>query len=376
MAAKTSKTIKSNIKKYILFQALYSTAIVLTTGSVIQAFFVYLGLEDSASLYASVIQIIQVASMMLCSLWCDKIRSIIRAVGISVCVIGVISASLVFVCFGVPADTFAAYILIIAVSCISSVGLGIYNVLIYKLPYEIYDINEFGKYSAFCGIASGVCGFLCTSLISVLSGKFGYISVITAFFIIALALFAISAAVCFSLKKIPHSATSEKTKINLISYPVFTKLIPANILRGIGNGIIGLMTVIGTKDGILTEATAVHVATVSVLGSISGFLLYLLASKFMSVKTLTLLTSVFAVLGFPLTVFAQTQSMLYIMYYLSYACVVALGNCIPVLVYGGVPQSIIGKYTAWRMLLFTFGSAVPGFFMNALLDGIGAVAVM
>lgn len=371
-----AKTIKSNTVKYILFQMLYGTALTLTTGAVVQAFFEHLGLTGKTSLYSSVIQIFQVASMMACSLWCDRLKSIIKSVGRSVCVIGTLSIALILVCLGIPSDTGDIFFFILAVSCVSSIGLGIYNVLIYKLPYSIYDIGEFGKYSALCGIVSGLCGFACTSLISYLTGVFPYRTVILIFFAVGAVFFAAATVICFSFKKIADFPLDEKSDIKLLRLPEFTKLIAPNILRGIGTGIMGLITVVGIKRGVLDGETSVHVATLTVLGSMCGFLFYLATVKTVRIKALTLITAFTVLVSLPLSVVTENFYFFCVMYFIAYAAVTALGNCIPVLVYGGVPREIIGKYTAWRMLFLTLGSAIPGFFMNLLLDKIGAVAVL
>lgn len=369
----TAGKIRSNTIKYIIFQMLYGTAIVLSSGAVVHAFAEYLGLVDKVSVYSSVIQIVQVVAMMICSLRCDGIKRIIKAVAASVVVVGVTSVGLLFVCAGIPAETSDIYTFILITSCVSSAGLGIYNVLIYKLPYSIYDIREFGKYSALCGTASGICGFVCTLLISVFSKCFPYKVVITVAFAVGLVLFIAAILICFSFEEVENvNEKPTEEKINLFRLPEFTKLIIPNLLRGIGNGMVALVTVIGISAGVLDLSSAVHVATVTAIGSMSGFVAYLVISRFVSVRAQTVISSCVVLAVFPLSMSVGNTYVFFALYFITYAALTAFGNCIPVLVYGGIKRGIIGRYTAWRMLLFTAGSAIPGFFMNALLESAGA----
>ena len=85
-------------------------------------------------------------------------------------------------------------------------------------------------------------------------------------------------------------------------------------------------------------------------------------------------TAAITLVCLPLAAFGTT--LFFVFYFLAYAGVTAFGNCVPVLVFQRLPKDVIGKYTAWRMLLFTLGNAIPGFFMNTLLDTFGAAPVL
>lgn len=132
-------------------------------------------------IYPSIILIIQVVSMTFCSFWSDKIKKTIIPISISIGVISLIAIPVILAYFNFPQNNSSKYVFILILSCILNFGLGIYNILIYKLPYEIYDISDYGKYTSISGILSGIVGFACTSLLSFFANIFSYKNVITVF---------------------------------------------------------------------------------------------------------------------------------------------------------------------------------------------------
>ena len=78
----------------------------------------------------------------------------------------------------------------------------------------------------------------------------------------------------------------------------------------------------------------------------------------------------------PLMVTFNNVYIFFATYLISYLAYITYGSVITVMVYDSVPSNAIGGYTAWRMLLLTFGNAVLGFFMNKMLIIFGTTVIL
>ncbi len=370
------KTIKRNIIKYILFAVLYTTAYNLFSGSVIHTYFEYIGQTERTSFYSSLIQIVQCVAMAFCSLWGDKVKKTISFTGISVGIISLIGIPFVLSSCEVIGDNYTKYLFILVFSCIMSFGLGIYNVMSYRLPLEIFDIDGYGKYVSLSGIFSGISSFVFTFSISFFSEHFSYENVIRVFFLIGFILFLCSVAVCLSYKRVNEVKVYEKKRVNLLKMPDFTRLVIPNFLRGIATGILGLATVIGLKNEILNLKTSTYMATFTVLGALLGHYVYIVLIKKKNVSNVLLFCSIIMFIAIPSMVLFNNLYVFFIAYFIAWTLNTTYGIAIPVMVYNKVEEYAIGKYTAWRLLIFTFGSSLPGFFMNYFLENVGSLFVM
>lgn len=363
----------ANNKKYILHSCLNSTTQVLFTGAIVQTFLLYIGLKaGQVSVYTSVLQIAQVLAMLPLCVVGDKIKRVRTIVASVLYFLPVIFLSFLFIGSPILNSVQTKYAIALISGAIVFLAYGVYNVFCYKLPYFIIDMQQYGKISSISGSISGTISILLTFLISTLVKTFDYLAVMSVFFVIGIILCVVSASVCLSFQLHKPNVTQPTTESvsfkALFKLPVFYKLIPAHVIRGIGNGIITLAVVIGSHEKILNTQTATTAAFLVSVATVVGYLLYTLTENKLGTNGLLFFSGVLLAVTAPLCVCFGSLYLFFVFFTLNNLFNIIYGMAVPVIITKIVPFEMIGKYTSARMLLFTFGSALPGFFMESLLD--------
>ena len=145
----------SNIKKYYIFNSLYFIGFMLCSGALMQTFLLQVGFsEKQVYTLNSFIQMMQVIMMVVMTFLSDKIRKVKLVTGLSY-------LSLTVVCFifllGAinPSILGKSYVIAVFIGAgISYLGLGLYMILSYCLPYYIIDMKEYGRVSSLAAAIS------------------------------------------------------------------------------------------------------------------------------------------------------------------------------------------------------------------------------
>ena len=377
-----------NNVKYFLIQILHSTALLFATGAIIQTFLLTMGVDmDRVSVYASIVQIVQVVAMVVCLFFGDGVKNIKRFLTCIYLVLPVIFIVELAVLLTGLKNTDWIYTLVLIGSIVANFVLGLNNVVCYKMPYFVIDMSDYGKLSSFSGIFSGGIGIAVTSLLSLFVQLYDYRLVMSVAFCIGTLLWIITAILnhSYDLKKPLEEANNQETEtlktriiktLGVMKHPVFLKTLVPHILRGVGLGVVGLAVVLGTADSILNTETATTVALLTSLGSIVGYVVYLFMEKHLRVSVLLSIAGILLAVSLPLMTVFQNLIFFYIIYFIGYTLITIVNMCVPVLVYDCVPYEIMGSYTSLRMMLFTLGQAFPGFFMSDLIGVIGTFGVL
>jgi hypothetical protein len=249
------------------------------------------------------------------------------------------------------------FICLAAIAVIQQIFIGFFTVYEYKTPYFIYRSEEYGYMLALCGIISSVASLLTGTAITYFSAKYSYLHIMEIGFIIALLLMGISFVSTFFQKDISggemlrqESQTSGFRDI--IRYPAFYRLIPANLLRGFSMGAVGVLAATALDMGYNETLTATMVAiqSVAALAScaylavkpkrISYGITLLIASIFVATTPLLMIKGEYIFLGlYALIIFGKTT--------VDYA--------VPSLLRQIVPVDKAAPYNAWRMVLTNLG---------------------
>lgn len=372
------ETIKGNYKKYLISNVFYTLAYLFATGSFVQTFMLAKGIDSNlVAVYTSIIQIAQTGAILLGSFLCDRLKKIKKVVSLLLFMLPVIFIG--FLISEIPSIAGnTAYAIILITSIISNVVLGFYNIVTYKLPYSVIDMKNYGKLASVSSIISNVLSITITTVISLLVNFVDFFLLMFITFSLGIVLWVSAAIVTKFLKEknIDEKPTENynQNSLSLIKYPYFYKLIPANILRGIATGIITQIVIIGTFIGTLNTNLSVVITLITCLATAVGSLLYIYLEKRLNMGLILTAFGALTLLTMPLSV-AFGVIPLYAFYFLTYLSNHVISVGMPVIVYKYVPYNVIGKYTAWRMMLFTLGCALPGFFLDGLLKSVGAIAV-
>ncbi|MBR1867932.1 MAG: MFS transporter, partial [Clostridia bacterium] len=372
----------ANYAKYLVASVLNTFVLLLASGTIIQTFLFAFGISaDKVSLYASVIQIIQVAAMFFCMFFGDKIKNVKRlSVVLLLVYSAVFIAALVVLLFSISSEN-AVYTIVLIGSMVANFALGVYNVICYKLPYFVIDINDYGRMSSVSGMIGGAGSVLVASLLSFFVEKFDYRLVMTIAFSIGGALNVIHSVIIGRYKIVNEEVKSEEKvtflqTVKAFKRPEFYKTLLPHFLRGVGGGIIGLLVVVGNFDGLLDSSSSTLISVFTSASAILGSLVYFFLERKIDKRKALALFGILTALTFPFIAIFKNFVFFCIFYFVTNFLIQEISVLVPVIVYDGVDYDIISKYTAFRMLLLTLGQAIPGFFMVDALNAIGSVGVM
>ena len=110
--------------------------------------------------------------MAACAFTADKFKNLKKVVAICFFILPTIFLAMISISAGLFTGENSIYGVILAGSIICNLALGLYNVLTYKLPYSIFNINDYGRIGSVVGILSGVISIGVSFLLSYCVGKF------------------------------------------------------------------------------------------------------------------------------------------------------------------------------------------------------------
>ena len=193
------KNMSNKVMYYIggLFSA---TATIFLIGTVLQAFMLEVGFTESqVYLYNALTQGIQVGIILLSTFFLDKIKNAKIITVLQNLSYAFISIVLLIISNNRGSSPFNN-ILFFSSSTIFYIfyGLGVVNA--FRLPYQIMDMNEYGKIESIKLAITGGGGFIISLLFSFAISKFDYFKVVNITFSICILLSVISAFFILKMK--------------------------------------------------------------------------------------------------------------------------------------------------------------------------------
>ena len=365
-----------NELKLYTSDALYQAVLLIATGPLLQSFMLEMGMSaDVVSRLVSVFQVVQGAIMLLCASLTERIKNVTKVCAILVS--NPLCLLLVMLFYGITGAENAlpgAYFMVLAGGCLTNVLLGVYNVLIYKRPYHIMDMRDYGRITANGSVYIGVVGMLISFFLTFCMGKFSFLNVIRGFSFVSIIVVVLACLIAASFRKIENTESYTKPtgeKINLFRYRPFYILIIPNLLRGISAGVYSVSVTIGYYFGILDSVSSSFMNIAVHVGTILGGVFYVWATKKWSTAKIILIFTVLSAVFRPLMLIGNSAAVYIIFYTASYIVITVFSMAIPVSVTEFVDYHVMGRYTAWRMMLQTIGIAIGGFMVPMLLESIG-----
>ena len=370
----------SNETKSYISGALYNAGFMFCTGAIVQAFFLQIGFsEHQVYLYNSLIQMAQVFMMVLMIFLSPRIKKVKQVMSVSymsitaiaiILLVGALSPSLVNNIF---------VTILFAVSVICNLGVGVYMVLAYCLPYYTIDMSRYARFLSLQMVFTGATTFALSSLHTFIVSKFSYMSAMACFFAFAIVCFVLASAFCFSMKeKSDAEGARRSSKEDYIAVfknkDTYILLLP-NFTRGLAGGIIAVITVIAISTAILDEQTSSYINIVMQVGLFAGNLLYAAYCKKMSTIRVLLISTLGASLFLPICLSVGTVGFL-LVFFVAYFFKMIMDTAIPVIVTEIIPKEQIGAYTSIRMLVFTGAQAIAALLITPIVSVIGYVGLL
>jgi len=352
------KTERRNVCFMVLVAALRSAAMLCATGTLLQTFLSALGFsEDQIYIHSSLLQAANVISILLSARWADSGDLIRRAALIQ------LPFAVLFLCY-LPLclwkdASMQAYLLLLAVGAVQSALAGLYTVCDYKMPYCAFTEKGFGILLSASGLASSLTTLGVGMLVTYLTERISYITLMTWGFAISCLAVLLSALLQGCMRPVgslPDFSAVKKSAVPLkavLLAPVFRNMIPANLCRGFAMGAFTVMPVMALSMG-YGETVAAAMVSVQSAAMIIGSLLFGVLSRYLRPRTVILAGSV--CLASALLMLIRGEYL-----FLAAYATVSLGkllvdNAVPAALRHTVPSTVAGPYNAWRMILHNIGT--------------------
>lgn len=369
----------SNIKKYCIYTAIYNVGFTFCSGAIMQTFLMQVGFsEEQIYLLNSLMQVMQVAMMLVLTFLSGKIKRVKAFTSISY--LSLIILTVVFLTGAInPELVKSFYVIAVFIAAgISYVGVGLYNILSYCLPYYTIDMKDYGKMAGVSVAISGGVSFLASLVYSLLLTKFSYMKTTASFFVISIVCFIITSIVCASMRaKEPEGNEGrEGNDVTAVfkNKHTYILLLP-NFTRGLSVGIFNVIATIAISESILNETTSSYVNIILQVATFLGNMFFAFAYKKLSTKKLLLFATIGVSVSFPFSLKFGV-----IGFFLCFAIAsffrFVTDTAIPVIITEIIPQDQIGAYTSIRMLVFTGAQAVATLLITPLKTAVGYTGVL
>lgn len=358
--------VKIETKNNLLFSAmavLRAVSLQCASGPLIQTLLAVLGFSTKyIYTFSTVLQAANVLTIVLFSRFADK-GSIFKRAGMALLINGLLFLLFIPLVFSKTASP-VVFALFLGVAIVQSFTLGLQTVCDYKLPYFIMEVKHYGAISSVVGISSSVITLIMGAAISAASKVFAYEKIMIVAFILSAVMMTTSGICTFLLKNISGKSTEIKpeNKISLVKMfkePVFIKLLPANILRGFGAGVIAVMPAVALDLGFDETVTSAMVSVNSVAMLIGCAIFGWLSLKIFPANFVLLGSILF--LPMPLLM-VKNPIVFLAVYFVVFFGKNLVDYGVPSMLVYVVPAEISGPYNAWRLVttntFVVIGSAV------------------
>ena len=370
----------SNIKKYCIHTVIYNVGFTFCTGAIMQTFLIQAGFTaEQVYILNSLMQTMQVAMMLALTFLSGKIKRVKMVTSISYLSLALLTGVFLIGAINPELIKHGYVIAVFVVAGISYVGVGLYNILSYCLPYYTIDMKDYGKMTGISVAIGGGVSFLMSLVYSILLSKFQYMKTTAVFFVIAIVCFILTSIVCASMREKSDEISREDSEKNNITAVFKNKntyilLIP-NFTRGLSVGIINVITTIAISTSILNETTSSYVNVILQIATFVGNMFFAFAYKKFSTKNLLLFATIGACVSFPFSLEFGIVGF-FCCFTLASFCRFVIDTSIPVIITEIIPEEQIGPYTSIRMLIFTGAQAVATLLITPLKNAVGYTGVL
>lgn len=353
--------VKKNVAIFTVNMAIRQVANLCSTGILMQTFLASLGFSsDLLYINHSIVLSAQILTTSLCSRWADKGNILKRATLIQLPSVLLMLCYLPF-CISGQADT-TSFVLLTALSFLHCMFYFMYSVCDYKLPYFVMPADRYSTVLSVSGIISALISLSSGVLISIGTQYMPFKDLMFIACCVAAVMTLIAMISTSRLKMIihPEMAVHDKgesdegavTVGQLFRTPLFYRLIPSNILRGVSYGTTSVLAALALDLGYDTTVTTMIVsvqAAAMLLGSLSfGFV-----SKRLEPRKLILMGTL-TILLLPLMLIRNSTLFLVLVGLIIFGRI-HVDHGFPFLLRQAVPVAISGPFNAWRLILFFIG---------------------
>ena len=353
------KQTNHNKSFFIIAMGLRTVALLCVTGPIMQTFLASIGFSSQwIYIHTSIVQIVNVLTISLCSTWADR-GSVIRRTAFVELPYALLYLLYIPLCLW-KSPSLLSFSMLTGICLLQSVCIALWTICEYKLPYFIFTPKEYGAMLSVGGIVGGLISLGTGVVITRLSSLLSYATLMLSACVVSMVLMLVCVLLHLGLKPVTDAPAAEtaKKKTNqteIFRYPLFRKMIPANLMRGFGYGTTTIFAAIALDLGFDTGVATALVSAQSV-ASLLGCALFGISIAWLPPRFITLAGSMtFALI--PLMLIPNKYVFL-IVFSLVYLGRTFVDYSVPSILRAAVPVQLAGPFNAWRMLLHNGGTLI------------------
>lgn len=342
---------------FIIAMGLRTVALLCVTGPIMQTFLASIGFSSQwIYIHTSMVQTVNVLTISLCSTWADR-GSVIQRTAFVELPYALLYLLYLPLCLW-RSPSLLSFCLLTGICLLQSVCIALWTICEYKLPYYIFTPREYGSMLSVGGIVGGLISLGTGVVITRLSALLSYATLMLAACITSLVLMLVCTALHLGLKPVagaPQAETGQKkrSQLEIFRYPLFCRMIPANLMRGFGYGTTTIFAAIALDLGFDTGVSTALVSAQSV-ASLLGCALFGVSIAYLPPRWITLAGSLTFCL-IPL-MRIPNQYVFLTVFALVYLGRTFVDYSVPSILRSAIPVHLAGPFNAWRMLLHNAGS--------------------
>lgn len=346
---------------FIIAMALRTVALLCVTGPIMQTFLASIGFSSQwIYIHTSIVQAVNILTISLCSTWADRGSVIKRTASVE------LPYALLYLLY-IPlciwkSPSLLSFCMLTGICLLQSVCIALWTICEYKLPYYIFTPKEYGAMLSVGGIVGGLISLGTGVVITRLSALLSYSTLMLSACIASLVMMLACTALHLGLKPIadapkasPGTREKKVNQLDVFRYPLFRRMIPANLMRGFGYGTTTIFAAVALDLGFDTGVSTALVSAQSI-ATLAGCSLVGVSLSFMAPRFVTLAGSLtFALIPLMLI---PNQFVFLAVFALVYFGRTLVDYSVPAILRASVPVQIAGPYNAWRMLLHNAGTLI------------------
>ncbi len=354
------KQTNHNRSFFIIAMGLRTVALLCVTGPIMQTFLASIGFSSQwIYIHTSIVQAVNILTISLCSTWADR-GSVIKRTAFVELPYALLYILYIPLCLWKSASLLS-FLMLTGICLLQSVCIALWTICEYKLPYYIFTPREYGSVLSIGGIVGGLISLGAGVVITRLSGILSYSTLMLSSCVVSLGLMLACTALHLGLKPIsdaPVSSGPAEKKINQLEvfrYPLFQKMIPANLMRGFGYGTTTIFAAIALDLG-FDQSVSTALVSAQSIAALAGCSLVGVCLTFMAPRFVTLAGSLtFALIPLMLIPNKFVFLTVFVLVYLGRTLV---DYSVPAILRAAIPVQIAGPFNAWRMLLHNAGTLI------------------
>ena len=342
---------------FILATAVRTVALLCVTGPIMQTFLASCGFSSRwIYIHTSLVQAVNILTISLCSTWADR-GSVIKRTAMVELPYALLYLLYIPLCLW-KSPSLASFLMLTGICILQSICIALWTICEYKLPYFIFTPREYGSVLSIGGVVGGLISLGTGIVITWLSARMSYASLMLWACVLSLGLMVLCALLHFSLKPVanaPQAGTASKkiNQLEVFRYPLFYRMIPANLMRGFGYGTTTIFAAIALDLG-FDQSVSTALVSAQSIASLIACAAFGVSISFIPPRFMTLIGSLsFGLI--PLLLIPSKGIFLTVMA-LVYLGRTLVDYSVPSILRAAIPVHLAGPYNAWRMLLHNGGT--------------------